>query len=125
MFNDVGISSMTYSECVNFFEHLMHEDYDVEYGAFIFYAYGTDGIISIYMDHIGFDNEDNDDDDGHESCIDGENYGNINELRNVDFEFNEGVMHMNSTSNDPFLGKLCVDEEEDNNIVDDDDGREF
>ncbi|CAH1436383.1 unnamed protein product [Lactuca virosa] len=81
---------------------------DVEYAAFIFDAYGTNGIISVYVDHIGvgvdgwFDDEDNDD-DACESCIDGENEDNIDELRNVEFEINEDVVHMNRTSNDPFL----------------------
>ncbi|CAH1442081.1 unnamed protein product [Lactuca virosa] len=150
IFNDVDFSSMTYSEFVTFCERFMHEECkkfyycepgnsliegfnpisdDVEYAAFIFDAYGTDGVISVYMDHIGvgvdrwLDDEDNDDDE-HESCIDGENKDNIDELRNVAFEFNEDVVHMNRTSNDPFLSKLCVDDEEDNNIVDDDNGRE-
>nr|KAJ0211779.1 hypothetical protein LSAT_V11C400183140 [Lactuca sativa] len=141
---------MTYFEFVTFCERFMHEDCkkfyycepymslmeglnpisdDVEYSAFIFDAYGTDGIISVYMDHIGvgvdgwLDDEDNDDDE-HESCIDGENEDNIDELRNVAFEFNEDVVHMNRTSNDPFLSKLCVDDEDANNIADDDNGRE-
>ncbi|CAI9276503.1 unnamed protein product [Lactuca saligna] len=102
---------------------------DVEYSAFIFDSYGTDAVISVYVDHIGVgvdgwhDDEDNDDDE-HESCIDDENEDNIDELRNVAFEFNEDVVHMNRTSNDPFLSKLCVDDEDANNIVDDDNGRE-
>ncbi|CAI9269290.1 unnamed protein product [Lactuca saligna] len=102
---------------------------DVEYVAFIFYANGTYGVISVYVDHIGvgvdgwFDDEDNNDDE-HESCNDGENEDNIDELRNVVFKFNEDVVHMNKTSNDPFLSKLCVDEDEDNNIVNDDTRRE-
>ncbi|CAH1432560.1 unnamed protein product [Lactuca virosa] len=150
MFIDVDFSSMNYSEFVTFCKHFMHEECkkfyycepgnslmeelspisdDVEYAAFIFDAYGTDGVISVYVDHIGvgvygwFDDEDNNDDE-HESSIDGENEDNIDELRNVAFEFNKDVVHMNRTSNDPFLSKLCVDEEEDNNIVDDDNGRE-
>ncbi|CAI9278904.1 unnamed protein product [Lactuca saligna] len=150
IFNDVDFSSMTYSEFVTFCERFMHEECkkfyycepdmsfmeglnpisdDVEYSAFIFDAYGTDGVISVYVDHIGVgvdgwhDDEDNDDDE-HESCIDGENEDNIDELRNVAFEFNEDVVHMNRTSNDPFLSKLCVDDEDANNIVDDDNGRE-
>ncbi|CAI9265896.1 unnamed protein product [Lactuca saligna] len=114
IFNDVDFSSMTYSEFVTFCERFMHEEY---------------GVISVYVDHIGVgvdgwhDDEDNDDDE-HESCIDGENEDNIDELRNVAFEFNEDVVHMNRTSNDPFLSKLCVDDEDANNIVDDDNGRE-
>nr|KAJ0224514.1 hypothetical protein LSAT_V11C100036320 [Lactuca sativa] len=102
---------------------------DVEYAAFIFYANGIDDVISVYVDHIGvgvdgwFDDEDNNDDE-HESFNDGENEDNIYELRNVVFKFNEDVVHMNRTSNDPFLSKLCVGEEEDNNIVNDDTGRE-
>ena len=150
IFNDVDFSSMTYSEFVTFCERFMHEECkkfyycepenslmeglnpisnDVEYATFIFDAYGIDGIISVYVDHIGVgvdgwhDDEDNDDDE-HESCIDGENEDNIDELRNVAFEFNEDVVHMNRTSNDPFLSKLCVDDEDENNIVDDDNGRE-
>nr|KAJ0199436.1 hypothetical protein LSAT_V11C600338640 [Lactuca sativa] len=143
IFNDVDFSSMTYSEFVTFCERFMHEECkkfyycepdmsfmeglnpisdDVEYSAF-------NGVISVYVDHIGVgvdgwhDDEDNDDDE-HESCIDGENEDNIDELRNVAFEFNEDVMHMNRTSNDHFLSKLCVDDEDANNIVDDDNGRE-
>ncbi|CAI9268545.1 unnamed protein product [Lactuca saligna] len=150
IFNDVDFSSMTYSEFVTFCERFMHEECkksyycepdmsfmeglnpisdDVEYSAFIFDAYGTDGVISVYVEHIGVgvdgwhDDEDNDDDE-HESCIDGENEENIDELRNVALEFNEDVVHMNRTSNDPFLSKLCVDDEDANNIVDDDNGRE-
>ncbi|CAI9268000.1 unnamed protein product [Lactuca saligna] len=150
IFNDVDFSSMTYSEFVTFCERFMHEECkkfyycepdmsfmeglnpisdDVEYSAFIFDAYGTDGVISVYVDHIGVgvdgwhDDEDNDDDE-HESCIDGENEDNIDELRNVSFEFNEDVVHMSRTSNDPFLSKLCVDDEDANNIVDDENGRE-
>ncbi|CAI9278555.1 unnamed protein product [Lactuca saligna] len=150
IFNDVDFSSMTYSEFVTFCECFMHEECknfyycepdmsfmeglnpisdDVEYSAFIFYAYGTGGVISVYVDHIGVgvygchDDEDNDDDE-HESCIDGENEDNIDELRNVALEFNEDIVHMNRTSNDPFLSKLCVDDEDTNNIVDDDNGRE-
>ncbi|CAH1447772.1 unnamed protein product [Lactuca virosa] len=97
---------------------------DVEFTTFIFDAYGTDGVISVYIDHVGvgvdewFDDEEGDDD--HESCIDGENEDNIYELRNGNVEFNDDVVIMNRTSNDPFLSKLCVDEGEDNNIVDDD-----
>nr|KAJ0213528.1 hypothetical protein LSAT_V11C400164660 [Lactuca sativa] len=141
MFTDVDFSSMTYFEFVTFCERFMHEECkkfyycepgnslmeglnpisdDVEYVAFIFYAYGTDGVISVYVDHIGVDN----DNDEHESCIDGENEDNIDELRNVAFEFNEDVVLMNKTSNDPFLSKLCVDDDDENNIVDDDNGRE-
>ncbi|CAI9270212.1 unnamed protein product [Lactuca saligna] len=141
---------MTYYEFVTFCERFMHEECkkfyycepgnslmeginpisnDVEYVAFIFDAYGTDGVISVYVDHIGvgvdgwLDDEDNDDDE-HEHCIDGENEDNIDELRKVAFEINEDVVYMNRTSNDPFLSKLCVDDEEDNYIVDDDNGRE-
>nr|KAJ0193793.1 hypothetical protein LSAT_V11C800402570 [Lactuca sativa] len=150
IFNDVDFSSMTYSEFVTFCERFMHEECkkfyyyepdmsfmeglnpisdDVEYSAFIFDAYGTDGVISVYVDHIGVgvdgwhDDEDNDDDE-HGSCIDGENEENIDELRNVALEFNEDVVHMNRKSNDPFLSKLCVDDEDANNIIDDDNGRE-
>nr|KAJ0206120.1 hypothetical protein LSAT_V11C500277050 [Lactuca sativa] len=149
MFTDVDFSSMTYYEFMNFFEHFMHEECkkfyycepgnsvmeglnpisnDVEYVAFIFYAYRTYGVISVYVDHIGvgvdgwLDDDDNDVDE-HESCIDGENEDNIDEVRNVAFEFNEVVVHMNRTSNDPFLSKLCVNDEDENNIVDDDKGR--
>nr|KAJ0206594.1 hypothetical protein LSAT_V11C500244760 [Lactuca sativa] len=150
MFTDVDFSSMTYYEFVSFFKRFMHEECkkfyycergnslmeglnpisnDVEYAAFIFDAYGIDGVISVYVDHIGvgvdgwLDDEDNDVDE-HESCIDGENEDNIDEVRNVAFEVNEVVVHMNRTSNDPFLSKLCVDDEDENNIVDDDNGRE-
>ncbi|CAI9271152.1 unnamed protein product [Lactuca saligna] len=128
-----------YEECKKFYycepgnslmEGLNPISNDVEYATFIFYAYGTYGVISVYVNHIGvgvdwwLDDEDNDDDDEHESCIDGENEYNIYELRKVAFEINEDVVHMNRTSNDPFLSKLCVDDEEDNYIVDDDNGRE-
>ncbi|CAH1420373.1 unnamed protein product [Lactuca virosa] len=129
IFNDVDFSSMTYYEFVTFCECFMHEECkkfyycepgnslmeglnpisdDVEYVAFIFYAYGTDGVIAVYVDHIGvgvdgwLDDEDNDDDE-HESCIDGENEDSIDELRNVAFEINEDVVHVNRTSNDPLL----------------------
>ncbi|CAH1454104.1 unnamed protein product [Lactuca virosa] len=135
MFNDVDFSSMTFSECVTFFERFMHEEVkkmyycepglspmdglhpisdDVEFAAFIFDAYGTDGVIYVYIDHVGvgvdgwFDDEEADDD--HESCIDGENEDNIDELRNGNVEFNEDAVIMNRTLNDPFLNKLCVDE---------------
>ncbi|CAH1441947.1 unnamed protein product [Lactuca virosa] len=74
MFNDVDFSSMTFSECVTFFKCFMHEQCkkmyycesglslmdglnpisdDVEYVTFIFDAYGTDGIISIFINHVG------------------------------------------------------------------------
>ncbi|CAH1444156.1 unnamed protein product [Lactuca virosa] len=126
MFNDVDFSSITYSECVNFFERFMHEDckrlyyYELDISLIeglilfqmmwnmlllFFDAYGTDGIISVYMDHIGvgvdgwFDDEDNDD-EVRESCIDGKNDDNIDELRNVEFEFSTDVVHMNITSID-------------------------
>ncbi|CAH1427337.1 unnamed protein product [Lactuca virosa] len=129
MFNDVDFSSMTYSQCTTFFKRFMHEDCkklyycepcislvewlnpnsdDVEYATFIFDAYGTDGVIFVYVDRIGvgfdgwLDDEDNDD-DGRESCIDGENEDSIDELRNVELEFNDDVVHMNRTSNDPFV----------------------
>ncbi|CAI9266735.1 unnamed protein product [Lactuca saligna] len=150
IFNDVDFSSITYSEFVTFCERFMHEECkkfyycepdmsfmeglnpisdDVEYSAFIFDAYGTDGVISVYVDHIrvgvdGWHDDEDNDDNEHESCIDGENEDNIDELRNVAFEFNEDVVHMNRTSNDPFLSKLCVDDEDANNIVNDDNGRE-
>ncbi|CAH1429631.1 unnamed protein product [Lactuca virosa] len=92
---------------------------DVEFAAFIFDAYGTDGVISVYIDHVGV-GVDGWFDDDHESSIDGENEDNIDEHRNGNVEFNEDAFIMNRTSNDPFLSKLCVDEGEDNNIVDDD-----
>ncbi|CAH1433350.1 unnamed protein product [Lactuca virosa] len=128
MFNDVDFSSMTFSECVTFFERFMHEEVkkmyyyesglslmdglnpildDVEFVAFIFDAYGADGVISVYIDHVGvgvdgwFDDEEADDD--HESCIDGENEDNIDKLRNGNVEFNKDVVSMNRTSEDPFL----------------------
>ncbi|CAH1433344.1 unnamed protein product [Lactuca virosa] len=129
IFNDVDFSYMTYFEFVTFCECFMHEECkkfyyyepsnslmeglnpisdDVEYAAFIFDAYGIDGVISVYVDHIGvgvdgwLDDEDNDDDEN-KSCIDGENEDNIDELRNVAFEINEDVVHMNRTSNDLFI----------------------
>ncbi|CAI9262933.1 unnamed protein product [Lactuca saligna] len=103
---------MKFSECVTFFERFMHEEVkkmyycepslslmdwlnpisdDVEFTASIFDAYGTDGVISVYIDHVGvgvdgwFDDEEVDDDHG--SCIDGENEDNIDELRNGNVEF--------------------------------------
>ncbi|CAI9271265.1 unnamed protein product [Lactuca saligna] len=71
-----------------------------------------------------FDDNDNLNDE-HESCTDGENEDNIDELRNVDIEFSEDAMIMKRTSNDFFLSKLCVDKEEDNSIVNDNDEREI
>ncbi|CAI9268583.1 unnamed protein product [Lactuca saligna] len=111
-------------ECVTFFKCFMHEkckkmyycepclflmdglnpilDY-VEFTALIFDAYGTDGIIYVYIDNVGVGVDGWFNDDDHESCIDGENEDNICELRNVDVEFDEDVVIMNRTSNDPFL----------------------
>ncbi|CAI9265507.1 unnamed protein product [Lactuca saligna] len=117
-------SNVSYRKSVKSFttEGLNPISNDVEYVAFIFDAYGTDGVILVYVDHIGvgvdgwLDDEDNDHDE-HESCIDGENEDNIDELRNDAFEFNEDVLYTNSTSNDPFLSNLCVDDEDENNIL--------
>nr|KAJ0212403.1 hypothetical protein LSAT_V11C400158890 [Lactuca sativa] len=138
MFTDVYFSFMIYYEFVTFYERFMHEEYkkfyycepsnslmeglnlisnDVEYGAFIFDAYGTDGVILVYVDHIGvgvdgwLDDEDNEDNE-HDSCIDGENEDKIDELRKVAFEIYEDVVHINRTSNDPFLTngyQLCFE----------------
>ena len=73
-FNNVDFSSMTYSDCVTFLEHFMHEEIkklyyyevekalcdgirpildDVDYVAFIYDAYGIDDIIFVYVDHDG------------------------------------------------------------------------
>ncbi|CAI9270804.1 unnamed protein product [Lactuca saligna] len=81
---------------------------DVEYTAFISDVYGKDDIIFVDIDHAGvgvdgwFD-EDGEDNDDHESCIDGENEDNIDELSNGNVEFNEDVVIMNMTSNDPLM----------------------
>ncbi|CAI9285005.1 unnamed protein product [Lactuca saligna] len=138
IFNDVDFSSMTYYECVTFFKRFMHEDCkrlyycepgisimewlnsisdDVEYATFICDVYGTDGIIFVYVDHIGVGFDGWFDDDGCESYINGENEDSIDELWNVELVFTDDVVHMNRTSNDHFLVKLCVDEEEDNNKI--------
>ncbi|CAI9283856.1 unnamed protein product [Lactuca saligna] len=84
-------------------------------GLFVIVELNYQGVFT----HEWFDDDDNPNDE-HESCIDGENKDNINDLRNMDVEFNKDAMIMNMTSNDPFLSKLCVDEDEDKNIVDDD-----
>nr|KAJ0196437.1 hypothetical protein LSAT_V11C700373310 [Lactuca sativa] len=64
---------------------------------FIFDAYRTYGIIYVYSELVGFGVDgwfvdDEEEDDNHESCIDGENRDNIDELRNGNVEFNEDVM---------------------------------
>ncbi|CAI9270157.1 unnamed protein product [Lactuca saligna] len=101
---------MTYSECITIVEHFRQESIkklcyyepdmpllvgltvianEGDYVGFIFYAYGTHGIISLYVNHdsqgiedwFGSDIEEEYSDD---SCIDGgENEDEIDNLRDV------------------------------------------
>ncbi|CAI9278727.1 unnamed protein product [Lactuca saligna] len=86
--------------------------YDVDYPFFIFDAYGTNGIILVYVDHVGdgsewwFDEEQNED-DGDDSCFDSVENGD--NQRDVEVENDEDFIPMNRTSQDPFLSKLCVE----------------
>ncbi|CAH1451777.1 unnamed protein product [Lactuca virosa] len=104
---------------------------DEDYGGFIFHAYGTDGKIYMYVDHNGqgiddWFGSDVEEEDGDDSRIDGgENEDEIDNLIDVDVDFNEDIVTMNRTKGDDFLNKLCGKEEEGNdNNIDDDDGRE-
>ncbi|CAH1419149.1 unnamed protein product [Lactuca virosa] len=87
---------------------------EMEYAGFIFDVYGTDGQISLYVDHIGdeiddmFDSEGGDDD--HDSCISGGD-DDIGTLRDVTVDFNEEIVTMNKKCNDEFLTKLYAQEE--------------
>ncbi|CAI9285633.1 unnamed protein product [Lactuca saligna] len=128
-------SGMAHSECITFLECFMQLDCkklyysepgapllsvcmlisnEMEYAGFIFDAYGTNGQISIYVDHIGdgiddmFGSERGDDD--HDSCISGWD-GGIGTLRDVIMDFNEEIVAMNKTCKDEFLNKLCAKEE--------------
>nr|KAJ0228553.1 hypothetical protein LSAT_V11C100017830 [Lactuca sativa] len=107
---------LTYTECITFLERFMQESIkklyyyeplkplisaitvitnDEEYGGFIFHAYGTD-----------------EDDDGDDSCIDGgENEDEIDNLIDVDVDFNEDIVTMNWTKGDDFQNKLYGEEE--------------
>ncbi|CAH1444975.1 unnamed protein product [Lactuca virosa] len=153
-FNDHDFSGMTYSECITFLERFMQESikklYCCEPGkpllsgidvianyedraSFIFYAYGTDGIISLYVDHDGqgiedwFGSEIEEEEYGDDSCIDGgENEDEIENIRDVEVDFNEDEVTMNRRKGDDFMSELYSEEEEgnDNNIGDDADGGE-
>lgn len=64
-----------------------HISDNIYYASFIFYAYGTDGKIYVYVDHVGdgiewwFNDEHNPYDDN-DSCVDGVKNGeNIDNLR--------------------------------------------
>lgn len=104
---------------------------DVDYVAFIFDAYATNGIISVYVDHdcdeLGgwFDEEKNESDDN-DSCVDGVENGD--NLRDVEVENDEDAITMNKTGHNPFLIQLCVEwglYDEENDFVDDDNGMEM
>lgn len=151
-FNDHDFSGMTYSECITFLERFMQESIkklyycepgkpliygitaianDEDYGGFIFHAYGTDGKICMYVDHDGQGIEDwfgseIEEEDGDDSCIDGgENEDEIDNLTDVDVDFNEDIVTMNRTKGDEFLNRLCGEEEEGNdNNINDHDGHE-
>ncbi|CAI9275651.1 unnamed protein product [Lactuca saligna] len=153
IFNDHDFSGMTYGECITFFKRFMQESIkklyyckpgkplmfgiisvakDEDYGGFIFQAYGTDGKLYMYVDHDGQGIEDwfgseIEKEDGDDSCFDGgENEDEIDNLTDLDVDFNEDIVTTNRTKGDEFLNRLCGKEEEgnDNNIDDDDDGRE-
>ncbi|CAI9293701.1 unnamed protein product [Lactuca saligna] len=148
-FNDHDFSGMTYGECITFLKRFMKESIkklyycelgkplisgitaianDEDYGGFIFQAYGTDGKICMYVDHDGQGIEDLfgseiKEEDGDDPCIDGgENEEQIDNLIDVDVDFNEDIVTMNRTKGDEFLNRLCGEEEEgnDNNINDHD-----
>ncbi|CAI9277216.1 unnamed protein product [Lactuca saligna] len=145
---------MTYSECNNFLERYIQESIkklyycesskpllfglsaiynDEDYASFIFDPYGTNGIISLYVDHDCqgiedlFFSEIEEEKDGDDSCIDGgENEDEIENLRDVEVEFNEDEATMNKTKGDDYLFELYGEEEKgnDNKIDDDVDGGE-
>ncbi|CAH1414682.1 unnamed protein product [Lactuca virosa] len=93
---------------------LMPISNEMEYGCFIFDAYGTDGQISLCVDHISdgiddmFESEGGDDD--HDSCISGGD-DDIGILMDVTLDFNKEIVAMNRTCNDEFLIKLCAQED--------------
>nr|KAJ0199011.1 hypothetical protein LSAT_V11C600310970 [Lactuca sativa] len=134
-FKDHDFSGMTYSECITFLEWFMQESInklyycepdkpllsgitairnDGDYVSFIFYAFGVD------------EEEEEDDDDDVDPCIDGgENEDEIDNLMDVEVDFNEDILTMNIIQGDDFMNKLCVEEEEGNdNNIDDDGGEE-
>jgi len=158
LFTDMDFAGMTYDECVTFLERFMQEDVkklyycepytelrlglrpianDCDYAGFIFDAYGTDGNISVYVDHFGdgldewFDEVV--DEEEHNSCVEGveddkktgqkegDVVNSVKEAKrtgtNVDKQndTNKVVQPMNRTSQDAFLSKLCPEEEEDKN----------
>ncbi|CAH1450165.1 unnamed protein product [Lactuca virosa] len=85
----------------------------------------------MYVDHDGQGIEDwfgseIEEEDGDDSCIDGgENEDEIDNLTDVDVDFNEGIVTMNRIKGDECLNRLCGKEEEGNdNNIDDDDGHE-
>nr|KAJ0215458.1 hypothetical protein LSAT_V11C300133140 [Lactuca sativa] len=140
---------MTYGECITFLGQFMQESIkklyyskpgkpliygiivianDEDYGGFIFQAYGKDGKICMYVDHDGQGIENLvgsqiEEDNGDDSSINGgENEEKIDNLTDVDVEFNEDIITMNKTKGDEFLNRLCGEEEEGNgNNIDDDD----
>ncbi|CAH1421544.1 unnamed protein product [Lactuca virosa] len=148
-FDDHDFSGMTYYECITFLERFMQESIkklyyykpdkpllsgiaaivnDGGYASFIFDVYETDGIVSLYVDRDGqgiedrFGSEIEEEEDGDDSCIDGgENDDEIENLRDVEMDFNDDEVTMNITEADDFLSELCGEEEEgnDNNIGDD------
>jgi len=148
-FTDHDFAGLTYAECVTWLETFIREDCkhlyycepdksmvegirriecDIDYTGFIFYAYGTDGSISLFVDHKGggienlFNGEDSDhDESGKEDSdiVEGDN----GDLRDVHVDYTEAEVNMNITFNDEFLSKLCGQvEEEDNNDEQVDDG---
>ncbi|CAI9301641.1 unnamed protein product [Lactuca saligna] len=153
-FKDQDFSGMTYSECITFLERFMQESIkklyycesgkpllygitiirnDGDYATFIFDAFGPDVYISLYVDHDGQGIEDwfgfeieTEKEDGDDSCIDGgANENKIDNLNDVDVEFNEDMVTMNRTQGDEFMNKLRAEEEERNdNNIDDDGGEE-
>ncbi|CAI9288054.1 unnamed protein product [Lactuca saligna] len=88
---------------------LMPISNEMEYTGFIFDAYGTNGQISLYVDHSGdgiedmFESKGGDDD--HDSCISGGD-DDIGTLRDVKVDFNEEIVTMNRICNVELLTKL-------------------
>lgn len=97
--DDNHLSGLTYSEFVTWLQRYMQEEFtkvyyyeptktllegihhianDVDYVAFIFYAYRTYGQIYLYVDQVGVEivqgfGDELNEDDGHDSCIMGGN----------------------------------------------------
>ncbi|CAI9282509.1 unnamed protein product [Lactuca saligna] len=83
---------------------------DRDYASFIFDAYGSDGIIPIYVDRDGqriegwFGSEIEEEEDSDDSCIDSsENEEEIENLRDVEMDFNDDEVIMNITKGDDFV----------------------